>query len=655
MSSNDVVSWHPKAFAGVIGQSVDVNAPHVYYGGSPSVASRLAWAQRENAFLSAPFFPVGVSVVEPSGEREGGFPDAATCAARGKDFIDLCSDLHRADPATYPGYGFFDWDQAPEEFWAMLENAEVFTPGPVALGVRANALAEPADAAPDAASVASALDAPAFDPIAAANYGQFVVAAYSMFNVNRSDLRPEPTGDFPSGYELAAWVQMNDFVVFETGPTFYGFIAQNKADPTQFVMALRGVQTPEEWWDSLVSIARAPFSIGGFGSVAAGFDRIYQTLEVVARPDVGIAASSSAPRSLRNVGGFSQQVAALAETRLAASGLRAEAAPTQGAMTVVGHSLGAALATLYTVEGAQSGKLRHPLLCTFASPRVGDHAFATAFAQLPLTAWRIVNTRDVVPMLPPEISGFAHVGQTVAYDSARTTKFDIPCWHAMATYLSLIDKSRLPDIGCRVTAVDRREPSAGLSLPVVASASAADAGTGGVDALMHIASDPKSLQAAQREAARRLLEYDGEQYPSDGCAITLSVLLQSAGFGVPDTFQAIALAQLLEKRGWRRIVIGDQRPGDIGSTCGTAPRHGVDHIYLVLKAINRDEMIVADNQDPAPHFRLASGGEKSPTKVFLRPPDHGASPSSGASQPRPPARSVSSSTGSDFTAPTARG
>lgn len=140
-----------------------------------------------------------------------------------------------------------------------------------------------------------------------------------------------------------------------------------------------------------------------------------------------------------------------------------------------------------------------------------------------------------------------------------------------------------------------------------------------IPTLLQIASDPAQLQEAQSSAAKRLLEFDGEVYPSDGCAITLCVLLQSSGIPVSDTFQALKLGNLLKAdRNWQVIPVGQQRDGDIGSTCGLAPDHGEDHIYLVLRALNRDEMVVADNQAPKPHFRFASGQGKTPTKFFLR-------------------------------------
>lgn len=134
-----------------------------------------------------------------------------------------------------------------------------------------------------------------------------------------------------------------------------------------------------------------------------------------------------------------------------------------------------------------------------------------------------------------------------------------------------------------------------------------------------MASDADQLVAAQHMAAKRLLDYDGEVYPQDGCAITLSVLLQEAGIAIKDTYQAIELGKLLKSRKWQVVDLGEQKVGDVGSSCGPVAHHGQDHIYLVLGVLNSDEMVVADNQQAKPHFRFASGkGGKTPTRFFLR-------------------------------------
>lgn len=141
-----------------------------------------------------------------------------------------------------------------------------------------------------------------------------------------------------------------------------------------------------------------------------------------------------------------------------------------------------------------------------------------------------------------------------------------------------------------------------------------------IDKLMQLGSNVATLDSAEKRAAQKLLNYDGEIYPSDGCAITLSTLLQDAGIDVPDIYTAIELgAELRDKRNWQVVDVGHQQQGDVGSTCGLKPHHGFDHIYLMLRKLNDDEMLIADNQSSQPHFRWASGlGGKTPTTFFLR-------------------------------------
>jgi kumamolisin len=468
---------------------------------------------------------------------------------------------------------------------------------------------------------AGVVPAAPFDPVTATEYGLFVEAAYSMYAADPNNLIPEPTSNFPAGFRLAAWVQMQDFIILSTGPTFYGFLAQNIANPMQFVLAIRGTQTPEEWWDDFTSIIKTPFSAPNCGSVALGFNRIYQTMEIVERP-TGAAGAATAVRSLKPVGSFATQAASLVRRLSQAASPRAAGVLAAASISVVGHSLGSALATLYTMENAKGDQIRNPILCTFASPRVGDANFVAAFSALPLTSWRIVNEPDIVPTQPPELAGFRHIGVEQKFDSSASAKASLVCWHAMATYLSLVDPARKPDPACLVDTV----PSAVVGAE--AAMAPADAGVTNdgskIANLLRVASDPTQLQAAQATAAKRLLTYDGEQYPSDGCAITLSVLLQESGINVPDTFQAIVLGRLLAKRGWKQIPLGSQAAGDIGSTCFQTPHHGTDHIYLVLRPVNADEMVIADNQATEPHFRFASGKGKSPTQFFLRAPKAGA-------------------------------
>ena len=306
---------------------------------------------------------------------------------------------------------------------------------------------------PDLVRVQSRLSNP-FNPKAAILYGQFVKAAYSMYDP--ATLTPPPSADFPAGYQLAAWINMRDFILGSTDPVFYGFIAQSTIDASQFVLAIRGTSNGVEWWDDVNAAIKTPFKVPGCGSVGAGFARIYETLEVIERP-TGAATAPAVAQSLKSIGGFCQQVAALVRRHVAVTA-RATGRDTSGSIEVTGHSLGAALATLYTLENAFTNKIPNPGLCTFASPFVGDSTFASAFDGLGLTSWRIVNAPDIVPNLPPEILGFTHVNTLQLYNSSGKVQPSLTCWHALATYLSLIDPTLQPDPDCRLLAAPAAAP-----------------------------------------------------------------------------------------------------------------------------------------------------------------------------------------------------
>jgi hypothetical protein len=126
MSSNDILSAHPGSQGRIIGSSANINAPQVYYGRSRSVQSRLSWALKENEPIVAPFYPIGAAFVSAASKQDGGCRSAQDCANRAAEFIAEVSALNQKDPAKYPGYGFWNWEEAPAEFWQVLERTPVF-------------------------------------------------------------------------------------------------------------------------------------------------------------------------------------------------------------------------------------------------------------------------------------------------------------------------------------------------------------------------------------------------------------------------------------------------------------------------------------------------------------------------------------------------
>jgi hypothetical protein len=89
-------------------------------------------------------------------------------------------------------------------------------------------------------------------------------------------------------------------------------------------------------------------------------------------------------------------------------------------LTITGHSLGAALATLLAVLR------RDGALVTFGAPLIGDAAFAAAVAGLASRVY--VDCTDLVPTLPPSFLGYAHAGglRYIDADGAVHGPADLP-------------------------------------------------------------------------------------------------------------------------------------------------------------------------------------------------------------------------------------
>lgn len=293
-------------------------------------------------------------------------------------------------------------------------------------------------------------------------YGKFVNGAYAMFKREdkskdkreETNLYPEPQpGDIPEPYELVAWLTMSDyFFWWREKPKFYGFLARHKEQKHNFVLAIRGTEGWVEWLDDamarLVKFRQAPNA----GRVESGFHKIYSTLKVVKRhisaPDLAAAPSTTAaPAAPADImqGSFADQLEQLADT-LEDLGVQeqirtAKIKRPRRSFVVTGHSLGSALATLFVMENKQKDKFNITIICTFASPRVGNAEFAEQFNALPLDSWRIVNCQDLVPKLPLHLPLFRyeHVATSYAFSSEGVVKRSPSCWHSMCTYLHWLD------------------------------------------------------------------------------------------------------------------------------------------------------------------------------------------------------------------------
>jgi triacylglycerol lipase len=114
---------------------------------------------------------------------------------------------------------------------------------------------------------------------------------------------------------------------------------------------------------------------------------------------------------------------------------------------IAGHSLGAALATLALPDLAGSTGFSSAVVYSYASPRVGDKAFAEAYNRLyEKRSFRIANTSDLVVSIPLPVpflrfigGYFTHVETPIDF---TIQKEDLEQNHVIATYLSALEEAR---------------------------------------------------------------------------------------------------------------------------------------------------------------------------------------------------------------------
>ena len=151
-----------------------------------------------------------------------------------------------------------------------------------------------------------------------------------------------------------------------------GLILQ-AAGTGEVVIAIRGTEGILEWiHDAEFLLVTCPF-LAGAGHTEDGFTDMYTSLRT------GVAADSPSVVDALATLPFPQPVSSL---------------------TICGHSLGAALATLLALDVAANSTFKNPTVYTYASPRTGDPSFASTYNQVVPNTFRIANRMDLVPKLP---------------------------------------------------------------------------------------------------------------------------------------------------------------------------------------------------------------------------------------------------------------
>lgn len=141
------------------------------------------------------------------------------------------------------------------------------------------------------------------------------------------------------------------------------------------VIAFRGTEGIKEWvLDANFGTVPCPF-LASAGETEDGFTDMYESVVT------GTAAGS--PKLVESLTNLRWRQAV--ET-----------------MTVCGHSLGGALATLATLDIAVNAPAPYHNVTsyTYASPRTGNVQFASKYNQMVANTFRVANELDVVPRLP---------------------------------------------------------------------------------------------------------------------------------------------------------------------------------------------------------------------------------------------------------------
>jgi hypothetical protein len=231
------------------------------------------------------------------------------------------------------------------------------------------------------------------------NPGDVINVAYGAINVNYKVVTTCFGNDLATDLNPGRCTQIVSF----------GFVAQDPAGNA--VIAIRGTEGILEWvQDAKFAPIKCPF-LAGAGLTEDGFTDVYKSLRV----------------------GPDQNAKSLVD---ALPGIPFPNALTS--LTICGHSLGGALATLLALDiGANTKFGRNLRAYTYASPRAGDPSFADTYNQVVPNTVRIANRLDLVPKLPlPPV--YEHVDSVVDLNPMLRVKLDLLCEHHLATYLYLL-------------------------------------------------------------------------------------------------------------------------------------------------------------------------------------------------------------------------
>jgi hypothetical protein len=254
-------------------------------------------------------------------------------------------------------------------------------------------------------------------------FGLLAMYAEDMYDVDQGALAPTPDSRIAaSGWKIVNYLTAQDVLIptvrnqrlsFDRAKrVFFGFLAQSNADPTSYVVAIRGTIGFAEWIID-GQFLLVPHPNHPTAKIEQGFWDIYRTMNL-ADPVTGATTNPDVAAG----------VAAVVGT---------------GKVVVTGHSLGSALATYFTNDLAE--RLGNKVsVCLFASPRTGDDAWVNLF-DTNVSTYQVWNyILDVVPHVPT--IGYATLPNATVIQPSMAQcqiRLDLLCDHHVLCYCAMID------------------------------------------------------------------------------------------------------------------------------------------------------------------------------------------------------------------------
>ncbi|OBH45851.1 lipase family protein [Mycobacterium mantenii] len=252
-----------------------------------------------------------------------------------------------------------------------------------------------------------------FDVTRAIQFAQLVNATYATPPDDLTNAAGRPLRAGGVDYTVVTTIYANDLAT-DMNPARVGdevsiglICQENKTGDV--AVAIRGTVGILEWiHDAEFGLVPCPF-LAGAGHTEDGFTDMYSSLRTGAAPGspTVVDALAKLPQPVTSV-------------------------------TICGHSLGGALATMLALDVAANTVFTAPAVYTYGSPRTGDSLFASTYDQVVKNSYRVTNRLDVVTALPPTFVGYEHVLTPDELNPVRLVKCTLICEHSLATYLYLL-------------------------------------------------------------------------------------------------------------------------------------------------------------------------------------------------------------------------